>query len=127
MFIAHVHSGENIVAKTIHYAVNVTLTEAELFVIKYGINQMIQVNYTSCIIIVTDAIHLIYYFILIKSSPLLQLKILDLSLRRVSIIPLNSGIVLATPNGFIIQLSIKKQRSLTSIQSSYANCHGTTA
>ena len=45
MSIAHVHSGENIVAKTIHYAVNVILTEAELFVIKYGINQTIQVNY----------------------------------------------------------------------------------
>ena len=57
MSIAHVHSGENIVAKTIYYAVNVILTEAELFVIKYGINQIIQVNYISCIIIVTDAIH----------------------------------------------------------------------
>ena len=38
MSIAHVHSGENIVAKTIYYAVNVTLTKAELFVIKCGIN-----------------------------------------------------------------------------------------
>ena len=41
MSIAHVHSGENIVAKTIYYAVNVTLTKAELFVIKCRINQMI--------------------------------------------------------------------------------------
>jgi len=38
MSIAYVHSDENIVAKTIYYAVNVTLTEAELFVIKCGIN-----------------------------------------------------------------------------------------
>ena len=38
MSIAHVYSGENIVAKTIYYAVNVTLTKAELFVIKCGIN-----------------------------------------------------------------------------------------
>jgi len=35
--ILHVHSSYNILAKTIHYTVNITFTEMELFAIKYGI------------------------------------------------------------------------------------------
>jgi len=38
MSIAHVYSGQNIVAKTIYHTVNVTSTEVELFAIRYGIN-----------------------------------------------------------------------------------------
>jgi len=36
--ISYVCSSQNILAKTIHHAVNVTSTEAELFAIRYGIN-----------------------------------------------------------------------------------------
>ena len=36
--IAHIHVYDNPVIKTLHYAVNVTSTEAELFVIRCGIN-----------------------------------------------------------------------------------------
>ena len=56
--ILHVCSGHNTIAKTIHHTVNITLTEAELFTIRYGINQAVQVSNISCIIVITDTIHL---------------------------------------------------------------------
>ena len=36
--ISHTHVHNSPVIKTIHHAVNITSTEAELFVIRYGIN-----------------------------------------------------------------------------------------
>ena len=39
--IAHIHLEPNVVAKSIHHAVNITSTEAELFAIRYGINQVV--------------------------------------------------------------------------------------
>ena len=55
--IAHIYSYSNIVKKTLHYAVDVTLTEAELFAIRYRINQAIQVLNIFYIVVITDAIH----------------------------------------------------------------------
>jgi len=45
----------NILAKTIHHAINVTSTKAQLFTIRYGINQAVQVTEAMCIIIVTNS------------------------------------------------------------------------
>jgi len=53
--ISHVHYGSIIQAKTIHYAINVTSTEAELFAVRCSINQVHDVIH---IIIITNAIHL---------------------------------------------------------------------
>ena len=39
MSIVHIHYWDCPIMKTIHYAINVMFTEAELFTIKYGINQ----------------------------------------------------------------------------------------
>jgi len=61
MPIAYVYSYSNIVKKTLYYTVNVTLTEAELFVIKCRINQAIQVPDISHIIIITNTIHAAQY------------------------------------------------------------------
>jgi len=55
--ISYVCLGHNILAKTIHHAVNVISTEVKLFVIRCRINQVIQVIDTACIIVITDAIH----------------------------------------------------------------------
>ena len=55
--ISHVCLGHNILAKTIHHAVNVISTEVKLFVIRCRINQVIQVIDIVCIIVITDAIH----------------------------------------------------------------------
>ena len=55
--ISHVCLGHNILAKNIHYAVNVISNEVKLFVIRCRINQVIQVIDIACIIVITDAIH----------------------------------------------------------------------
>jgi len=59
--IMYIHLYSNPIRKTFYHAVNVTITETELFTIKYGINQAIQITNTSYIIIVTDSIHLAQY------------------------------------------------------------------
>ena len=57
MSIVHIHSFSNSLKKTLHHAINVISTEAELFAIKYGINQVTQIFGTSCIIIVTNTLY----------------------------------------------------------------------
>ena len=59
MFIIYVYSYSNIVKKILHYAINVTLTEAEIFSIRGRINQAIQVLDVFHIIIITDTIHIV--------------------------------------------------------------------
>ena len=39
MSITHICYGHNIIAKTVYYAVNITMIEAKLFAIRCGINQ----------------------------------------------------------------------------------------
>ena len=55
--ISYVHYSYNIYTKKIHHAINVTFTKVELFTIRYGINQAIQVENATYIIVITDAIH----------------------------------------------------------------------
>ena len=55
--ISHIHSFNNLLKKTLHHAINVTPTEAELFAIRCNINQVVQMQNVSCIIVITDAIH----------------------------------------------------------------------
>ena len=51
------HTYNNPITKTIHHVVHVTSTEAELFVIRCGINQASNCHGISKIIIVTDSIY----------------------------------------------------------------------
>ena len=60
MSIVHVHFHSNLIKKTIHHAVNVTSPEAELFIIRCGINQTIQIPNVAHIIIITNAMHIVY-------------------------------------------------------------------
>jgi len=55
--ITYVHTHNSPVVKTIHYAVNVTSTEAELFAIRCGLSQAIQLTNIKHIIIITNVIH----------------------------------------------------------------------
>ena len=55
--IAHIHAHGSPVVKTIYYTVNITSTEAELFVIRYGISQAVQCSNTKYIIIITNSIY----------------------------------------------------------------------
>jgi len=55
--ITHIYSYSNPVKKTLHQAINVNMTEVELFTIRYGISQAIQIPDILHIIIITDSIH----------------------------------------------------------------------
>ena len=56
-FISHIHLHNSLVIKTIHHAVNISSTEAELFVIRHGINQATHLSNINYIFIITDFIH----------------------------------------------------------------------
>ena len=55
--ISHIHSHSSSIIKTIHQAINVSSTEAELFTIRCSINQATQIPNVNCIIVITDSIH----------------------------------------------------------------------
>ena len=55
--ISHIHLPNRPLTKTVHHALYVTSTEAELFTIRCGINQACSKDNVSKIIIVTDSIH----------------------------------------------------------------------
>ena len=55
--ISHIHSYNRPLVKTVYHASFVTTMEAELFVIRYSINQACGINNVSKIIVVTDSIH----------------------------------------------------------------------
>ena len=57
MSISHTHSVNQPLTKTVHHVSFVTTTEAELFAIRYSINQACSINNVSKIIIVTNSIH----------------------------------------------------------------------
>jgi len=58
--ITHIHLYSNTIKKMLYHAVNITTTKAELFTIRYRINQAIQITDTSYIIIITSSIHSAY-------------------------------------------------------------------
>ena len=55
--IAHVHQANSPLIKTVHHTVFVTSSEAELFVMRCGINQACNKDNISKIVIITDSIH----------------------------------------------------------------------
>ena len=52
--IAHIYSHYNPIIKTIHYAINIITTKAELFAIRYNINQATHLPNSNCIVVITD-------------------------------------------------------------------------
>ena len=58
-FISYIHSFNNLLKKILYYAINITLTEVKLFIIRCRINQAIQMQNILHIIVITDAIHTI--------------------------------------------------------------------
>ena len=55
--IAHIHQANFPLIKTVHHAVFVTSSEAELFAIRCGINQACTKDSISKIVVITDSIH----------------------------------------------------------------------
>ena len=69
-YIAHIHIKDRPITKTLHYALNVTSTEAKLVVIRCGINQATNHDFISTIIIITDSIHIAKKIFDLSSHPL---------------------------------------------------------
>ena len=58
--VSHIQRGHEIIAKTIHHAMNILSIEAELFAIRCEISQILQIqdiSHISHIIVITDTIH----------------------------------------------------------------------
>jgi len=55
--ITHIHMVDKPLIRTVHHAVNIMSTEAELFAIRCGINQTLYFNNISKTIVITDSIH----------------------------------------------------------------------
>jgi len=56
-FIVHVHTYNSLVIKMIHYVINIILTKAKLFAIRYSINQATCLFNINWIIVIMDSIH----------------------------------------------------------------------
>ena len=57
MSIAHIHIHDKPVVKTLHYTINITLTEAELFAIRCGLNLTTQLDNIKYIVVIMDFIY----------------------------------------------------------------------
>jgi len=55
--ISHIHSLNKPVVKNIHRAINIITTEAKLFTIQYGINQVVASSNVNQIVVFTDSLH----------------------------------------------------------------------
>ena len=108
--ILHIHSHDKPVIKTIHHAVNITTTEPKLFIIRCSINQAVGIFNIKHIVIITNSLYtakrtfesLNHHYIHIKSILLLSPENSENSLKRITIITLNSGIVLVIKIGHYI-------------------------
>jgi len=56
ILISHICRGQEIIAKSIHHAMNITSSKAKLFAIRCGINHATQLQDVSQIVVITDAI-----------------------------------------------------------------------
>ena len=131
--VLHIYSGSIILAKTIHYTINITSTKVESFTVKCSINQAVQVHNVTYISIITD--------IILSAKQIFDSSLHSYQLQSITIFQdlrvffskktlttlSSSRIVLAVPNGFIIWLLIKKLNSSTVLLISHINCHGTLA
>ena len=99
--ISHIHLHNSPVIKTIHHAVNVSFTKAELFTIRYGINQATCLSNINCIFVITNSIHTTKR-IFDSSLYLYQIHSVTISCKlreffqKIATIPSNFGIVLAS-------------------------------
>jgi len=57
--ITHIHSYSSPIKKTLHHVINITTTKAELFAIRCGIDQAVQILCVFHIIVIINSIHLV--------------------------------------------------------------------
>ena len=69
MSITHVHFFNQVLKKTLHHTINITSTEAELFLLRCEINQVVSITNFSHIIVIIDALHIAYMIFELKIHP----------------------------------------------------------
>ena len=113
MFISHTHIYNKPLTITLHHVVYIMSTEAELFTIRYSINQATSHNEISKIIIITHSIHVARkifnpHLILIKFIQYLFLLSFVISSHITRRILLNFGSALAIVTELFTKLLIRK-------------------
>jgi len=128
--ITHIHLFNSPLKKMLHHAIGITSTEAELFALRCGINQAVQTPGSSCIIVITDALHVVQKFF-DSSIHLYQLqanpKTSKSSLMSTQRTLLNSGTALVTKSGTYMLRWIRKQKNSILFHSILAKHHGNSA
>ena len=126
--ISHVYIANQPLIKMLHYAVLVTITETELFVIRCGINQACSKDNISKIIVVTNSIYMakkysIQYRILTKAKlwPFSAISINFSS--EIKAIQLNCGSALANLTGTYTKQLIETPNRSISYLPSLVRCH----
>ena len=126
--ISHVHIANQLLIKILHYAILVTTIEAELFVIRCGINQACSKDNISKIIVVTNSIYMakkysIQYRILTKAKlwPFSAISINFSS--EIKAIQLNCGSALANLTGTYTKQLIETPNRSISYLPSLVRCH----
>ena len=125
MFIAYIHVYKTPVIKIIHHTINITSTKAELFAIRYGLNQATQLTNIECIMVITDSIHAAKKYLTPLSICIRfrSLRNLGSFLEEISTILLNSGTAQAKKSDFYM-IQLTKKQKLNSYLSSHVNLHG---
>ena len=91
--IAHIHVHNKPIVKMLHYAVNVTSTEAEIFAIRCGINQAINIPGISKIIVVTNSIHVMKRIFDLSLHPFqMHSAFISKELRKFFLLSINNSI-----------------------------------
>ena len=67
--ITHIHVCDKPVMKTLHHALNIMSTEAELFAIRCSTNQATNIGNISKVIVVMDSIHVAKFFLICPPIP----------------------------------------------------------
>jgi len=131
--ILYIHIHNKPITKILHHAVNVTSTEAELFVIRCSINQATCHNEISKIIVVTNSIHvarkifdsLLHPFQKQSAAVLKKLQMFfSLSIRRIQSSFGNALVVVIGP---FTKQSMLNSNCFTQLHCSQANYPGTSA
>jgi len=127
--IAYVHQANSPLIKTIHHAVFVTSSEAELFAMRCGINQACCKDNISKIVVITDSIHSAKRIFDSSVHPLQShsaaiLSKLRLSSTKVRIIPSSFESVLVASNGGFTKTSTKIPSRLNQLPHSLAKFRG---
>jgi len=130
MSIAHIHTHDKPLIKTIHHAVNITSMEAELFAIRCSINQAMHINNISKIIIITDSIYAV--------KRIFNLSVHHFQVQSAAILSdlyyffnchtnnsIEFGNALAISSGIFIMRLIKKLKCSNHYLSTHIKIHGT--